>query len=673
MDQLNRPIGVVVLSVMFLVIPAIGSGQTTTDSSKKTTAPAPRPVPSTPERSTYSPAPRNNNANNGTTSTSTSTPRPSVPSNGATGIPNSTSRTYTPSSGSTSSGRPVPGSIGATTYTPHSYTPRASMTTGTSTGTGTSSPAVRSENGVTTYTPRASTSTPASAATGNSIPYSPRPANNGAAYPAPAGVFLGNGLPPGSDKNGSVARPLYKFSNTVVAAKSPSGASTLTPTGSREVVQQLNSSRNSLTGINKRPIPPGKVTVESNGHVSVVASNGRGFDLRPDGRLVEFRRPGEVATFRDNGHLAHLHTATMDITHGPRGQRMVVTERPDHSRIVGFGAHSGYVRQTLSISGNTYTERKYIIGPFTQTRVYATYSYHGVALDHYVPRYTYAPAFYGWAYYGWDRPSAYAWGWDGQPWLGYYGGYFSPALAYASGAAWLADFYLGQTLSTGYQQQNSGDGEQSADDGVLMSDGSMGQSNDAYSPVDTPITPDVRQAIADEVQQQLAYENAAAAQPTQASTLTDLPQVLTPGHLFVVNEPLNVLTLDQRSCDLSAGNVLQLVAPPADGSAVANLNVMSSRKADCPAGLQVTISLNDLQEMQNNFRAQLDAGLQTMHDKQGQGGLPGAPNSAIAPPPRPAPDLPVDNENVEALLKSQQQQAALVESRVTQSAFSVQP
>jgi len=73
--------------------------------------------------------------------------------------------------------------------------------------------------------------------------------------------------------------------------------------------------------------------------------------------------------------------------------------------------------------------------------------------------------------------------------------------------------------------------------------------------------------------------------------------------------------------------------------------------------------------MQNNFRAQLDSGLQTLHAQQGQGGLPGAPQSAIAPPPRPVDQPPADNDNVQSLLDAQQVQANQTETGVTQSAF----
>jgi hypothetical protein len=77
--------------------------------------------------------------------------------------------------------------------------------------------------------------------------------------------------------------------------------------------------------------------------------------------------------------------------------------------------------------------------------------------------------------------------------------------------------------------------------------------------------------------------------------------------------------------------------------------------------------------MQNNFRAQLDSGLQKLHAQQGQGGLPGPPQSAIAPPPRPSDEPPADNEDVQSLLDAQQKQANQTETSVTQSAFATSP
>jgi len=362
----------------------------------------------------------------------------------------------------------------------------------------------------------------------------------------------------------------------------------------------------------------------------------------------------------------------------------IVTEHPDHSRLVSMGPHTGYLQRTVARGGHSYIQRTYVRGGVRSSYLYATYNYHGLVLDNYVPAYAYAPAFYGWAYYPWDSPVAYAWGWAGAPWYWQYGGnYFSPWATYLSGAYWLTDYYLGQTLASAYQEQiqpgqeQAEDGQPADDDqdaGQLQSDGTSAEG-------DTPLSPEIKNAIAQEVEQQLAYENAAATQPAQAAQFSGLPQVLQPGHVFVVqpghvfvvDQALSVATADQQNCGLSGGDALQLAGPPAADSPVAQLIVASSRRADCPAGIQVTVALQDLQEMQNNFRAQLDTGLKALRDQQGHSGFPGAPQSAIAPPPIPAPDVPPDSANIQAMLQAQQQQANQAEKQVTQLAFAAQP
>jgi hypothetical protein len=434
------------------------------------------------------------------------------------------------------------------------------------------------------------------------------------------------------------------------------------------VLHQVNSTRTGLTGINRRSIPSGQVTVHPNGNLTVSAANGRQFDLRANGTLASLNARGVNASFRGNGHLASLHTATMDITRGPRGQRTIITQRANHSVLVSTGRHAGYLQRAVYHGGHNYIQRTYVSGHLRFSRLYTTYTYLGIALDHYVPGYFYAPAFYGWAYYPWASPVAYTWGWAGSPWFAYYGGYYSPWGTYASGANWLTDYYLSQTLADAYAAQTLAqlaDAQQSSD-----AEAGAGQPpDDTYAQADTPISQDVKDEIAQQVQQQLAYENAAAAQPDQAPTLDDLPQIMQRGHVFVVDQELNAATADEQSCGLSAGDVLQLTTAPQQGSPAAELKVVSGHRTDCPAGEQVNLSLENLQEIQNNFRAQLDSGLKNLHEQQGQGGLPGAPHSAIAPPPRPTEDVSADQEDVQAMLQTQQQQANQTEAHVTQMAF----
>jgi len=611
----------------------------------------------------YSPAPSGGN------SASPSKPGYSAPA-----------RSYTPGvpSGGTTSN--PSSSSGATTYTPHTFTPGSSAGSSPavshpSGSTTVSGEGVRGASGATTYTPHAATGSSYAPAAPSSThtPAAPAAATHGNTYtPASPAAAGGNTYAPRNSSQGGAtggsAHAVYNVPGSATAEKPGSGGSTLTAAGSQSVLHQVNTARTGLNGINNRPIPQGQVSVHSDKSLTVAAPGGRNFNLRPNGTLASFSAHGQNATFRADGHLASVHTPTMDIAHGSHGQRTVISERPDHSRLVSTGPHSGYMQHSVAFHGHNYNQRMYVHGGHSFMRTYSGYRYHGRYFDNYLPFYYYDPMFYGWAYYPWGPPIGYRWGWAGSPWLAFYAGFFSPWDVYPSGAYWLTDYFLGQTLADGYQMEAQAGGGQPGY-GYAGDDAVPAGSDETYAPADTPITPEIKQMIAEEVQQQLAYENAAAGKPDQAPEIVGLPQVLIPNHLFVADQILNVTTADGQQCGLSVGDVIKLVATPPDGADTADLVVVSSRKADCPAGLVVTVPLESLQEMQNNFRAQLDSGLQTLHAQQGQGGLPGAPQSAIAPPPRPVDQPPADSENVQSLLDAQQVQASQAETSVTQSAF----
>jgi hypothetical protein len=457
-----------------------------------------------------------------------------------------------------------------------------------------------------------------------------------------------------------------------VAHQNPNGDSVLTSSGSKSKLQQVNSSRTGLTGVNKMPIPEGTVTTRPNGRMNVAASGGRNFDLRKNGTLASYSGRGEQARFRPDGHIGSVHTGTVDIHHGVHGERTVVMRRPDQSVVVRTGPRAGYVQRTVFHNNVPYVQRTFVVGLRSYTRTFSVYTYHGVMLPQYIPGFYYAPAFYSWAYYPWFSPVPYAWDWVVDPWYGYYGAYFAVSPLYSSPSLWLTDYYLGQVMASAYQLQMQSQQAGEAEAAALQSnsqDGEQGEGDPVYAPADTPITPDLKRAIADEVQQQLSYENSAAQNPENSANLTGLPQVMQPNHLFVVDAALDVAAANSASCELSPGDVLRLVAVPSDSSVTADLKVASSRRGDCPANLQVTVSLEQLQEMQNRFRAKLDSGLQALRGAQGKSGLPEAPMSAIAPPPRPVEQLPAPTEDAQAALQSAGQQADQTENRIMQSAF----
>ena len=452
-----------------------------------------------------------------------------------------------------------------------------------------------------------------------------------------------------------------------MGSKGPTpGSFVLTPAGSHDIVNQVNDSRTGFKGVNARPLPQGTVTTRPDGHINIAASGGRRYEVRPNGTLAGFSRNGTDARFRSDGRLSGVHTASLDVTRGVHGERTVVLRRPDNTLVVRTGPRLGYVQRSVNYHGVSYTQRTFIVGDRVFTRNYVGLRYHGVLLPQYVPAAYFAPNFYGWAYYPWRLPAPYHWGWTASPWYGAYGGYFVVSPGYASPALWLTDFYLGQVISSGYQMQTPDLAADASPDATL--DATMDASQ-LTAAVNTPISPELKQAIAEEVRQQLAYENAASQNAVQASELTGLPQVMQPGHLFVDDAPLDVSTVDGQACTLSPGDVVRLAEVPAADGVAANLTVVASRIGDCPVNTTVTLSLDQLQEMQNSFRANLDQGLETLRAQQGKSGLPNAPASALSdlppppadvPPPPPAADAP-------ALLDAAAQQADQAESGITQA------
>jgi len=250
-------------------------------------------------------------------------------------------------------------------------------------------------------------------------------------------------------------------------------------------------------------------------------------------------------------------------------------------------------------------------------RVYRPYSYGGVVFNVYTPYRFYRPAFYAYAYNPWARPVYYSWGWGGSPWFGFYGGWFTPYPVYATPSLWLTDYLIAQTLQDAYQARV---------------DAAAAMQAQNYSA--TPLTPDVKQAIADEVHRQLDQERSEQQNQNSGNQNSGgAPPMLSNSgsQVFVV---ANALTVNSAGgdCPVTEGDVLQMNAAPPQNSTYADVVVLASKGQDCRKGSLVSVALTDLQEMQNQMRATIDKGLGDLQSKQGQGGLPTLPAGAAAPP-----------------------------------------
>jgi hypothetical protein len=146
------------------------------------------------------------------------------------------------------------------------------------------------------------------------------------------------------------------------------------------------------------------------------------------------------------------------------------------------------------------------------------------------------------------------------------------------------------------------------------------------------LTPEVKQAIAEEVHRQIQDEQAAASQsrsarpsPTSLNANETMPPALDPNQrIFVVSSGLGVTTA-AGECALSPGDIILRTADQATSENMVEVSVLSSKAGDCPANVNAPVELAALQEMQNQFREQIDAGLKTLAENGGRNGLPDGP------------------------------------------------
>jgi hypothetical protein len=346
--------------------------------------------------------------------------------------------------------------------------------------------------------------------------------------------------------------------------------------------------------------------------------------------------------------------------------RRVVTVRPGGVRIVSVGHAGGFVERPLGRPG--YVQRTYVVGGRSYVRVYRSYSYRGIVYQRYVPAFYFGPRFYVWAYNPWPAPVYWSWGWGRPRW--FFGVYFAPAPYYPSASLWLTDYAIAANLQAAYDAQQQTD----ADAAQYAAQPDSGQPDlNAYG--NTTVSPALRQAIADEVQRQLNAEKNAAMNPQPApgsptsaapgSAGDSAPPALSVDQrVFVVSAPLQVYDGDQP-CSLTGGDIVsRLEDSPGSDGAVA-VNVLTSKPSDCRAGAQPRIQVTDLQDMQNDLRAQVDEGMKTLSQKQGTNGMPSAPD-ATTQVPNPNGQGTPDPDAVNQL-KQQQQDADQTEKEVKQN------
>ena len=370
---------------------------------------------------------------------------------------------------------------------------------------------------------------------------------------------------------------------------------------------------------------------------------------------------GGHATFRSDGHLRTVQAHGMTINHGMHGERHIVAER-NGRRVVVMGRHAGYSEHAYyHRGGREYVQRTYYRGGRAYAYGYRSYYYRGYAYYGYAPAYYFHPVYYGWAYNPWPGPVYYNWGWAGQPWYGYYGAYYVPYPVYPSAAFWLTDYVISENLRLEYEAQAAAGlvpphfEAQSSDalaalgssDPLIAANFPSAYPAGAYllgapssGAANAPMPADVKQAIADQIKNEIAAEKEAAAnKDSSASDPASLvPAALDPNiRYFVVASDQDLTTSEGTECALTPGDVVYRTGDTPDADNIVDATVKSAKKDECAVGATVGVQVSELQEMHNALRQTMDEGLKKLAANSGKNGLPAAPDTHTTegevPPP----------------------------------------
>jgi hypothetical protein len=399
---------------------------------------------------------------------------------------------------------------------------------------------------------------------------------------------------------------------------------------------------------------------------------------QPTGATTRTTRSGATVTTRSNGQVRSIQAHGMTINHGMNGQRHIVANHNGRT-VVAYGHHGGYSQRAYyNHNGRAYVQRTYFYGGRRYAYAYRSYAWGGRPYYGYAPAYYYGPGYYGWAYNPWPAPVYYGgWGWAGQPWYGYYGAYYAPYPVYPSAAFWLTDFFVAASLRAAYEagQQSAAANENgelhppqfneessnviaslwSSDPLVAANLASTYGANPyllgAAAPAATggapAMTKEIKDAIADEIKNQIAAEKDAAASKDSSGNAQGPPAALDPNiRYFVVSTDEDLTTSDGTECALTGGDVVYRTGDKPDDDNMVDATVKSSKKGECPVGSTVGVATDDLQEMYNNLRQNMSQGMKEMADNSGKNGLPTAPDTktTAGEVPAPSPDTNVQND-----------------------------
>jgi len=90
--------------------------------------------------------------------------------------------------------------------------------------------------------------------------------------------------------------------------------------------------------------------------------------------------------------------------------------------------------------------------------------------------------------------------------------------------------------------------------------------------------------------------------------------LLDPSHLYLVSDEIRVITPYGQNCTISRGDVIRVNRSSYyRGATVVQATVAASKDESCNVNSTFSISINDLQEFENDFELGIDVALETMN------------------------------------------------------------
>ena len=211
----------------------------------------------------------------------------------------------------------------------------------------------------------------------------------------------------------------------------------------------------------------------------------------------------------------------------------------------------------------------------------------------------YTPIWSPFYYNPWVTPYYYGWSWYPRHYRSWY---YTPYPYYTSSYFWLTDYVIRDAIYTSYQRNEASNSD---------SDESSESNNQA--------------AISEEVKKQVAVQVEQAMKDLEAKKEPAIESAMNTEYIFMVNDAADVNVVDEEgeegeACALDSGDLVKLAELPADGAEKATMEVVSS-KGGCEAKANVSMDMESVQGMFNDFNERLEKGVAKMKEEKEAGTL----------------------------------------------------